>query len=164
MRTTILALALLAATATSARAKTLQLGDAKKPAAEITIPDAWTIDNSDGAAEAFSPDKVDYVAAEILDVADIAEANEATKQFFVDEKIKVNMATRTSKSVTIAGLPVYETSWDATDEDGPTHVRVALVKVNPAKILLLTRWGPASGGDDHGAAVEAIAGSIKPTK
>ncbi len=53
---------------------------------------------------------------------------------------------------------------NGTDEDGPTHVSVTLVKVNDTKGLILTYWASPEGEKDNIKDLQSIIASLKPVK
>ena len=146
-----------------AQAKAFKLGD-DDPVTWVSIPDTWEPETFDDGVEGTSPDKETYVAAEIVDGKELDEAGDEEDKFFVKEKIKINEASKVEKKTTVNGLPAYDVTWDATDDDGPTHVGLTLVKVSDEKLLMLTYWGSAAGETSNKDDLLSIAKSIKPIK
>ena len=143
--------------------KAFKLGD-DDPVTWISIPDTWEPETYDDGVEGTSADKETYVAAEIVAGSDLDEAGKEEDKFFAKEKIKLDGDTKKESKTTVNGLPAYDISWDATDDDGPTHVSLTLVKVSDDKLLMLTYWGSAAGEKSNGADLSDIAKSIKPIK
>jgi hypothetical protein len=146
-----------------ASAKDFKLGD-DGAVAWITMPDTWEPSAFDDGVEGTSPDKETYVAAEIVNATAMKEAGEEAGKFFIKSKIKVDPASKKEKDTTMSGLPASDISWNATDEDGPTHVSLTIVKITDEKMLLLTYWGSEAGEKSNGKDLGAIAESIKPIK
>lgn len=163
MLRTALALTLLCAAPAAAQAKAFKLGD-DAGITWITIPDTWEPQTYDDGVEGTSPDKETYVAAEVVDGKELDEAGKEEDKFFAKQKIKLKADTKKEKKTTVNGLPAYDISWDATDDDGPTHVGLTLVKVSEEKLLMLTYWGTEEGEKSNGDDLKAIAKSIKPIK
>ncbi len=163
MLKTALALALLCTVPSFAHAKSFKLGD-ENPVTTIEIPDSWAPETYDDGVEATSSDKETYVAAEIVAGNDLDDVGKDEDKFFAKQKIKLKGETKKEKKTTVNGLPAYDISWDATDEDGPTHVSLTLIKVSEEKLLLLTYWGSDAGEKSNGADLAAIAKSITPIK
>lgn len=155
--------ALLCSASTMASAKDFKLGD-DVAVTWITMPDTWEPEAFDDGVEGTSPDKETYVAAEIVKATEMKEAGEEAGKFFVKSKIKVDPASKKEKDTTMSGLPASDISWNATDEDGPTHVSLTIVKITENKMLLLTYWGSEAGEKSNGKELGAIAESIKPIK
>jgi hypothetical protein len=154
---------LLCSASTLASAKDFKLGD-DGAVTWITMPDTWEPEAFDNGVEGTSPDKETYVAAEIVKATEMKEAGEEAGKFFVKSKIKVDPASKKEKETTMSGLPASDISWSATDEDGPTHVSLTIVKITDEKMLLLTYWGSETGEKSNGKELGAIAESIKPIK
>ena len=146
-----------------AQAKAFKIGD-DDPVSWVSIPDTWEPAEIDNGVEGTSPDKETYVAAEIVDAKEIDDAVKEEDKFFAKQKIKIKGDTKKEKETTVNGLKAFDYSWDATDEDGPTHVSVTFVVVGEGKLLLLTYWGSAAGEKANGKDLVAIAESIKPIK
>jgi hypothetical protein len=146
-----------------ASAKDFKLGD-DVAVTWITMPDTWEPTAIDDGVEGTSPDKETYVAAEIVKATEIKEAGEEAAKFFVKSKIKVDPASKKEKDTTMSGLPAFDVQWNATDEDGPTHVSLTIVKITDEKMLLLTYWGSEAGEKSNLKELSAIAESIKPIK
>lgn len=155
--------ALICAVSAVASAKEFKLGD-ETPVAWITMPDSWEPKEIDEGVEGTSPDKETYVAAEIVKATQVEEAGNEAAKFFVKSKIKLDPASKKEKETTMSGLPSYDIAWNATDEDGPTHVSLTIVKVSDEDMLLLTYWGTEAGEKSNLKDLATIAESIKPIK
>ena len=127
-----------------ASAKDFKLGD-DEAVTWITLPDTWEPTAIDDGVEGTSPDKETYVAAEVVKATELKEAGAEADKFFVKSKIKLDVASKTEKEIKMSGLPAYDIAWKATDEDGPTHVSLTIVKISETKMLLLTYWGSEAG-------------------
>jgi PAB1-binding protein PBP1 len=160
---TLLALCFIAGLPVLANAKAFKIGDGD-PVSWVSVPDTWEPAEIDNGVEGTSPDKETYVAAEIVDAKEIDEAVKEEDKFFTKQKIKIKPDTKKEKETTVNGLKAFDYSWDATDEDGPTHVSVTFVVVAEDKLLLLTYWGSAAGEKSNGKDLVEIAQSIKPIK
>ncbi len=160
---TLLALSFLCLMPAVVQAKAFKLGD-EEGVTWISIPDTWEPKTYEDGVEGTSPDKETYVAAEVVDGKDLDDVGKETDKFFAKQKIKLKDDTKQEKKTTIAGLPAYDISWDATDADGPTHVSLTLVKVSDDKLLMMTYWGSEAGEKSNGSDLKEIAKSIKPIK
>ncbi len=163
MSKTVLAAILLCFAATAANAKAFKLGD-DGPVASIEIPDSWEPSTIDDGVEGTSPDKETYVAAEIVDGDDIQDAAKEEGKFFKKMKITLKPETEKKKEITFGGLPAFDIEWEATDEDGPTHVSMTLVKITDKKLMMVTYWGSPAGEKSNGKDLQSIAGSVKVIK
>ena len=163
MLRTILAAILLCAMPALAQAKAFKLGD-DEPVAWVSVPDTWEPAEIDNGVEGTSPDKETYVAAEIVDAKEIDDAVKDEDKFFAKQKIRIKSDSKKEKETTVNGLKAFDYSWDAVDDDGPTHVSVTFVVVGEGKLLLLTYWGSAAGEKTNGKDLVEIAQSIKPIK
>ncbi len=146
-----------------AQAKAFKLGD-EEAVSWVSVPDTWEPKEIDDGVEGTSPDKETYVAAEIVDGEDLGAAVKEEDKFFRKQKIKIKADSKKESKTTVNGLEAFDYSWDATDEDGPTHVSVTFVVVRPGKLLLLTYWGSEAGEKSNGKELAEIAQSIKPIK
>ena len=153
----------LAVLAGQAQARSFKLGD-DGPVASIDIPDSWGPSEIDDGVEATSPDKETYVAAEIVDGEDLDAAAEAEGKFFKKQKVALKADSLKKENVTLGALSGIDYQWDATDEDGPTHVSMTLLKISDKKLMMLTYWGSPAGAKSNGKDLDAIAKSLKPTK
>jgi hypothetical protein len=160
---TFIVSALLCSVPAIVAAKDFKLGDAVA-VTWITMPDTWEPVAIDDGVEGTSPDKETYVAAEIVKATAMKEAGDEAGKFFIKSKIKVDPASKKEKDTTMSGLPAFDISWSATDEDGPTHVSLTIVKITDDKMLLLTYWGSEAGEKSNAKDLGAIAESIKPIK
>ncbi len=158
-----LAIAFVCALPLCAQAKEFKLGD-EKPVASVTLPDSWNPETFDDGVEGTSPDKETYVAAEIINASELDQAGKDEDEFFAKQKIKIKPESKVEKKTTVNGLPAYDIAWDATDEDGPTHVSVTLVKIADSQLLMLTYWGTAAGETSNKADLQTIGQSITPIK
>lgn len=163
MLKTLLALCFLCTFSAVAYAKAFKLGD-DDPVTWISIPDTWEPAAYDDGVEGTSPDKETYVAAEVVDGKELDEAGKEEDKFFAKQKIKLKEDSKKEKKTTVNGLPAFDVSWDATDDDGPTHVSLTLIKISDEKLLMLTYWGTEAGEKSNGADLKEIAKSIKPIK
>ena len=161
-RSLVLSAVILALPA-SAFAKEFKLGD-DTPVASITMPDKWEPSAIDDGVEGTSPDKETYIAAEIVKATEVKEAGDEAAKFFKKSKIKLDATSKKESEIKINGLPAYDITWNATDEDGPTHVSLTIVAVSETKMLLLTYWGSAAGETSNKTDLMAISSSIKPIK
>lgn len=146
-----------------AQAKAFKLGD-DDPVTWVSVPDTWEPQVIEDGVEGTSPDKETYVAAEVVDGKELDQAGKDEDAFFAKQKIKLNGPSKVEKKTTVNGLPAFDVSWEATDEDGPTHVGMTLVKVSDDKLLMLTYWGTAAGETSNKDDLISIAKSIKPIK
>ena len=151
------------ATVGTAQAKVFKLGD-DGPVATIDIPDSWGPSEIADGVEATSPDKETYVAAEIVDGEDLDDAAKAEGKFFKKQKIVLKTDSLKKENVTLGALSGTDYQWDATDEDGPTHVSMTLLKINDKKLMMLTYWGSPAGEKSNGKDLGAMAKSLKPLK
>lgn len=147
----------------AAEAKVFKLGD-DGPVASVDIPDSWAPSEIDDGVEATSPDKESYVAAEIIDGEDVEAAAKAEGKFFKKQKIVLKDDSLKKKAITLGALSGTDYQWDATDEDGPTHVSMTMLKISEKKLMMLTYWGSPAGEQSNGAALDAIAKSLKPLR
>ena len=146
-----------------AHAKAFKLGD-DEGVAWISIPDQWEPKTIEDGVEGTSPDKETYVAAEIVDAAELEDAVKEELQFFDKQKIKLKEATKTEKKTEFSGLPAYDVAWEATDEDGPTHVSATFIKLDGKKVMMVTYWGTPAGEKSNIKELQEISQSVKPIK
>ena len=163
MKTCLAALMLCALSSAVVEAKAFKLGD-DEAVTWISIPDTWEPETFDNGVEGTSPDKLTYVAAEIVEGTSLADASKDEEKFFKKMKIKIKEDTFKQKTLVMSGLPAEDLQWEATDADGPTHVSVTLVKIADGKLLMMTYWGSEAGEKTNGAELNAISESIKPIK
>ena len=147
----------------TADAKAFKLGD-DVGVAWISIPDQWEPKPIDDGVEGTSPDKETYVAAEIVEAAELEDAVREELQFFDKQKIKLKENTKTEKKMEFSGLPAYDVAWEATDEDGPTHVSATFIKLDGKKVMMVTYWGSPAGEKSNGKELQEISQSVKPIK
>ncbi len=158
-----LLLAALAVAPGVAQAKTFKLGT--DPAvATITVPDDWQGSADDGTLEALAPDDTIYLAAEIVDAADLKAAGQELARILAENKITLKADSRKVEQVTVGGMPGAAISWDATDADGPTQVHMLALKATADAEVLVVRWGDADAEKTQAAALDTIVKSLKPTK
>ena len=153
----------LCLTSATVHAKPFKLGD-DEAVAWITIPDQWEPKPIEDGVEGTSPDKETYVAAEIVEAEELEQAVKEELQFFEKQKIKIKDDTKKEKKVKFSGLDAFDVSWDATDEDGPTHVSATFIKLNAEKVMMVTYWGTAAGEKSNMKDLNEISSSVKPIK
>ena len=135
-----------------------------KPLVSITIPDTWEASELDNGVEATSPDEGIYIAAEIVETADLKKATEAAIKYLIDNGVKIDAATKQERNYKLGGFDTYEVQWSGTDEDGPTEVSVAVVGVSEKQMMFVTYWGSKAAAKANLADLTAIAQSIAPAK
>ena len=163
MRMLLLALSMLISMPVLGHAKTFKIGD-DKAIANITIPDSWKPEEIENGAEATSKDGETYVAAEVVAVKDVQSAITDGIKFFQKNGVKIDASTLEKKEVKMSGFDAVTLQGTGTDKDGPTHVSLTLVIIDPDNMILLTYWGSADGEKSNGADLTAIASSITAAK
>lgn len=163
MKTFLPTLAAIAALAMAfpAEAKNFTIGD-NGPVAVIAIPDDWSAEEIDDGVEATSPDKAIYVAAEAVEVRDVAEATKEGIKFFTKQGVKIDPSTQKQTETKIGGLNAVSIMWSGTDKDGPAQVSLTFVILNDKNSVLLTYWGAPAAAEKNGPALSGIANSLKP--
>ena len=158
------AAALLLLIPVSAFAKTFPVpGD--DPIATVSIPDSWGPETYDGGVEATSPDKQVYVAAEVVDAADVSKATKEGLQFFQKQGVEIDGDSMKTKDIKINDLDAVDLTFNGKDKDGPTQIGLTLVQTNAqGKFLMLYLWGSEKGQEANVADLKVIGGSIQATK
>lgn len=154
----LIALSLLLPGAAFAKSYTLPDDNA---IAVITLPDAWSNEETDDGVESTSPDDEVYVAVEVKAAKDVAAAVGEALKFLVDNEVKIDPATEKRKEMKIGGMDALDVSFTGVHEGKVNNVSVSIVIVNPEKVLILTYWASPAGEQKHAATLQAIAESIK---
>lgn len=138
---------------------------AEKPIATVTIPDNWSPKVSGDSVEGASADGHIYVAFDSVDAADADAMIEAFLNSITSNGDEVDRASKKTKDVKINNLDASEISYTGKDKEGPTDIKLTLIKTNaPSKILLFTYWGSTSGEATNDKDVKAISSGIQATK
>ncbi|BAT57889.1 hypothetical protein GJW-30_1_00399 [Variibacter gotjawalensis] len=157
---TAIAFAATAAFAASpAAAKSFTIGD-DRPVAVIVVPDSWNPQAIEDGVEATSPDNKVYIAAEAVEIKDVAEALKQAIEFFQEQGITLAGEPKQSETK-INGLPAIDVTWNAKDKDGPTYAGLTFVILNEQDSVLLYFWGDAEGVKLNEPALRMISDSLK---
>lgn len=154
---------LLAFSPMLAQAKSYTIPDGK-PAAVVTIPDDWTVEETKLGVEAESDDEEVYFAIEVTDWEDAAKSIAKAIIWLQGKGVEIDKASEERKEFTINGMEGVEVRWTGKDEDGPAKVSVSLVKVNDSRGLILTYWASPEGEKANLKDLISIAETLRPVR
>ncbi len=131
------------------------------PIAEITIPDSWSPEETDGGIQATSADEAIYLAIDIADEKTSDKVIDDAFQFLKDNGVTVNGSTQKRSEDTVNGLAMLNFDWNGTDEEGPVNVGLSMVPVRADRMLVVTYWGQKGQQEKHADELLAIISSLK---
>jgi hypothetical protein len=146
-----------------ASAKTYSIPD-PNPVAVITMPDDWDSTEIAKGVESTSEDETVYVAVEVTELKDAAQAIGEAVVWLKSKGVVVDQATQEKKPFSINGLEGVQVLWTGKDEDGPTQVSLTLVQVTETKGLILTYWASPEGEKENLKDLSSIINSLKALK
>lgn len=160
MKKLLLSLAVLSLFATPLAAKNFAVPD-KDPAATISVPDNWKIEEIEFGFSAQSPGKdvffsMEYASAKKLDA--MMKTNEA---WMKDNEIDFSK-TPESKEMDFNGISGSVLRYNTTDQNGPTIVDFVLLPAGKERVIMLTLWGSDTERAKHKDAITSIMNSVKP--
>jgi hypothetical protein len=138
---------------------------AKNPIATVTIPDGWNPKVSGDTVEAASGDGSIYVAFDSVEAADADGMIDAFLDSVKGNGDEVDRASKKTKDVKINNLDASEISYTGKDKEGPTVIKLTLIKTNaPSKVLLFSYWASTSSEATYEKDLQAISSGIQATK
>ncbi len=144
-------------------AKTYSVPD-PNPIAVVTIPDDWTATTLPKGVEALSEDEEVYVAIEVTELQDVAQAISSAIIWLKSKDVVLNQATQAKQDIAVNGLSGVQIKWQAKDADGPTQVSLTVLQATETKGLVLTYWGTEEGAKENAVDLNAIITSLKLVK
>ncbi len=134
------------------------------PVAVITIPDDWEATEIAKGVEAQSDDDAVYVAIEVTELKDAAQAISEAVIWLKSKDVVIDESTQVKEPFSVNGLDGVQVKWNGKDEDGPTHVSLTLLQVTDTKGLILTYWASPAGEKDNLPALVAMINSLRAIK
>ncbi len=134
------------------------------PVAVVTIPDDWTATTLPKGVEALSEDEEVYVAIEVTELQDVAQAISSTIIWLKSKDVVLDEATQAKQDITVNGLSGVQIKWQAKDADGPTQVSLTVLQATETKGLILTYWGTEEGAKENAVDLNTIITSLKLVK
>jgi hypothetical protein len=133
---------------------------AKNPAATLTIPDNWEMDEIEYGYSAASPDGAVNFYVEYASASRVDNLFAANDKWMKENSIKPK-AKAEEKEIEIGGLPAKVFTYQATDEDGDTVIDFVVMPAGKDRMILLTLWGSQEDRDSNKADIVTIQKSIK---
>ena len=130
------------------------------PAATVTVPDSWTIEEIDYGYSAVSPGKDVFFSVESASNTKIDAMMKNNENWMKENGID-NSVTPTKGEMDFGGLSGTVYRFDTKDENGPTRVDFVLLPGGKNRVIFLTLWGSSDERKKHSADVEAIMNSVK---
>lgn len=134
------------------------------PVAVVTLPDDWENNEIDKGVESTSEDEEIYLAAEVVELEDVAKAVADTIKWLKSRGVEVDQATQKKDEVNINGMTGIQVRWTGKDEDGVANIGLTVLTVTEKRGLILTYWGSPDGEKENMKELKAIAESLKPVK
>lgn len=134
------------------------------PIASITVPDTWTLDETDTGAEVTSPDEAIYFFIDVADAKTTEAVIEDAADFLLENGVTVDAASLKQSTDKLNGMDMVNLDWDGTDKDGPVSIGMSIVQPNPEKLLVITYWGTKGEQEKHATDLVAIINSLNPVK
>jgi hypothetical protein len=160
MRKLLLAATILcSAFTTSAFAKNFAVPE-KNPAATLSIPDNWTIQNIEYGYSAKPADDSLFFSVEYAGPSRIEKMLDNNTEWMKENHITPKDKP-VEKEVEIGGLSAKLLHFDATDDEGDTLVDFLFVSGGNGRLIMLTLWGSEEELKAHQADVEKIESSLK---
>lgn len=136
----------------------------KNPAATISFPDSWTVEQIDDGVESVPKDESLYLSVEVVDAVDLKGALQEAIEYLVSKGVEVNVETERKQSYQVNGLDFFDVGWKGKDEDGDTTVGVTVVALPKGKLLMFVVWGPEEAYAKHRDALDSIVRSVQATR
>ncbi len=138
---------------------------AENPIATVTIPDSWNPKVSGDTVEAASHDGSIYIAFDSVDAADADGMIEAFLDSVKGNGDEVDRASKKTKDVKINNLDASEISYTGKGKEGPTVIKLTLIKTTaPSRVLLFSYWASTSSEATYDKDLQAISSGIRATK
>ena len=155
----LLSFALLSLFATPLTAKNFAV-PATDPAATITVPDNWTVEEIEFGFSARSPDddvffSMEYAGRELDAMMKVNEAWMKENEIDFSKKPE-------EREMDFNGINGSVLRYNTTDQNGPTIVDFVLLAAGKGRVIMLTLWGSDKERDKHAPAIKSIMDSVKP--
>jgi hypothetical protein len=160
MKKLLLSFAVLSMLAAPVAAKNFAVPD-KDPAATLTVPDNWTIEEIEYGFSARPPGddvffSMEYASKKKLDA--MMKTNEAwMKENEIDFSKKP-----VEREMDFNGISGSVLRYETTDGNGPTIVDFVLLPAGKNRVVMLTLWGSEAERSKHKAAIKSIMDSVRP--
>ncbi|KAB0264947.1 hypothetical protein [Microvirga brassicacearum] len=160
MKKLLLSFAVLSMLATPLSAKNFAVPD-KDPAATLTVPDNWKVEEIEYGFSAQSPGddvffSMEYASKKKLD--GMMKTNEA---WMKDNDIDFSKKPE-EREMDFNGISGTVLRYDTTDANGPTLVDFVLLPAGKNRVVMLTLWGSETERKKHKAAITSIMESVRP--
>ena len=160
MRKIVLAATIMcSAFTTGAWAKNFAVPE-KNPAATLSIPDSWTIENIEYGYSAKPSDGSLFFSVEYAGPSRVEKMVDNNTEWMKENHIKPK-GKPLEKDIEVGGLSAKLLHFDATDEEGDTLVDFLFIGGGNGRVIMLTLWGSEDELKANEADIEKIKGSIK---
>ncbi|WP_210485701.1 hypothetical protein [Microvirga antarctica] len=160
MKKRLLSFAVLCLLATPLSAKNFAVPD-KDPAATITVPDTWLIEEIEYGFSARSPDKDVFFSMEYASAKKLDAMMATNEEWMRDNEIDFSMKPE-NREMDFNGISGSVLHYETTDGNGPTKVDFVLLPAGKSRVIMLTLWGSTEERAKHATAIQSIMNSVKP--
>ncbi len=160
MKNLCIAVLTLCVIGTSAFAKDFNV-PSKNPVVKITVPNTWSIDESEYGYNAKTKDEAVYFGIEYASGSRIEKMLDSNAAWMKDNKI-IPKGKPAESDVKIAGQDAHVLHFEATDPNGDTLVDFVLIPAGDKRLIMLTLWGSEEELKDNETDITKIQASIRP--
>jgi hypothetical protein len=157
---------IIAATAALLIATTAHAGEmtfpSSDPVASITLPDAWTANETDSGMEVTTADGSIYLAVDVAEPKDTEQVVKEAVEWLGTQGVTVDPATQKQNQDKLNGRDIFFVDWKGKDKEGDASVGLAALVLSAETVLVLTYWGDPTQEQNNTAAVGGVLNSIKP--
>ncbi len=133
---------------------------AKNPVMTMNVPDNWKVEEIEYGFSAVSPGRDVFFSVEYATANKVDALMKNNEKWMKENKIK--MVKPQQVEAPINGIPSTVFTFETTDENGPTTLDFIMMPGGDNRLVMFTLWGSSNERKKHGAAIDAMMGSIKP--
>lgn len=160
MKKLLLSLAVLSLFATSLSAKNFAVPD-KDPAATLTVPDNWKIEEIEFGFSAQSPGRDVFFSMEYASKKKLDAMMKTNEEWMKENEIDFGKKPE-EREMDFNGISGTVLRYDTTDANGPTIVDFILLPAGKNRVVMLTLWGSETERSKHKVAIKSIMDSVRP--
>jgi hypothetical protein len=153
------AMIMCSAFSTGARAKNFAIPE-KNPAATLSIPDSWTIENIEYGYSAKPSDGSLFFSVEYAAPSRVEKMLDNNSEWMKENHINPK-GKPVEKEIEVGGLSAKLLHFEATDDEGDTLVDFLFIGGGNGRLIMLTLWGSDDELKANQADIEKIKSSIK---
>ncbi len=135
-----------------------------KPVVSVIVPDDWKTASDRFFIKATPASEAFYVSFLLVPMGNFTQAMKDWENWLARMKITRDEASKIVQKFRFEGEDSIVSRWKASDADGPTGVKLTILKLGKENLLFITHWGSQAAEKKYAQEILAIQHSVTKRK